>query len=40
MLQIAFSRPAFSREIRSEESGGDFIKAIKDTMEAIQTGKL
>jgi hypothetical protein len=40
MLQVAFSRPAFNREIRGEESGGDFIKAIKDTMEAIQTGKL
>ncbi|WEA01175.1 hypothetical protein [Mucilaginibacter sp. SJ] len=40
MLKMAFSRPAYAREIRGEESGGDFIKAIKDTMEAIQTGKL
>lgn len=40
MLRQAFTRPAFSREIRGEESGGDFIQAIKNTMEAITTGKL
>jgi hypothetical protein len=40
MLRQAFTRPAFSRHIRGEESGGDFIQAIKDTMEAITTGKL
>jgi len=40
MLRQAFTRPAFSREMRREESGGDFIQAIKDTMEAITTGKL
>lgn len=40
MLRQAFTRPAFSREIRREESGSDFINAIKDTMEAITTGKL
>lgn len=40
MLRNAFTRPAYSREIRLEESGADFIKAIKDTMEAITTGKL
>ena len=40
MLRQAFTRPAFSREIRREESGGDFIQAIKNTMEAITTGKL
>lgn len=40
MLRQAFSRPAFSREIRREESGGNFIQAIKNTMEAITTGNL
>jgi hypothetical protein len=40
MLRQAFNRPAFSREIRQEESGGDFIQAIKNTMEAVTTGKL
>lgn len=40
MLRQAFTRPAFSREIHREESGADFIQAIKDTMEAITTGKL
>lgn len=40
MLRQAFTRPAFSREIRREESGVDFIQAIKNTMEAITTGKL
>lgn len=40
MLRQAFTRPAFSREIRREESGADFIQAIKNTMEAITTGKL
>lgn len=40
MLRQAFNRPAFSREIRGEESGVDFIQAIKNTMEAITTGKL
>ena len=40
MLRQAFTRPAFNREIRREESGADFIQAIKNTMEAITTGKL
>ena len=40
MLRQAFTRPAFSRHITREESGADFIQAIKDTMEAITTGKL
>jgi len=40
MLRQAFTRPAFSRHIRREESGGDFIQAIKNTMEAITTGRL
>ena len=40
MLRQAFTRPAFSREIRREESGADFIHAIKNTQEAITTGKL
>lgn len=40
MLRRAFTRPAFRREIRREESGADFIVAIKATMEAITTGKL
>lgn len=40
MLRQAFTRPAFSREIHREESGADFIQAIKNTMEAITTGKL
>jgi hypothetical protein len=40
MLRQAFTRPAFSRVIRGEESGGDFIQAIKDTQEAITTGRL
>jgi hypothetical protein len=40
MLRQAFSRPAFKREIHGEESGADFIQAIKDTQEAITTGKL
>lgn len=40
MLRRAFTRPAFNREIRGEESGGDFIQAIKNTQEAIVTGKL
>lgn len=39
MLWRAFTRPAFNREIRGEESGGDFIQAIKNTQEAISTGK-
>src|SRR5690606_27178664 len=39
MLRQAFTRPAFSRRIRREESGSDFIQAIKNTMEAITTGK-
>jgi hypothetical protein len=40
MLRQAFTRPAFGREIHREESGSDFIQAIKNTMEAITTGKL
>lgn len=36
----AFSRPAFDRHMQYEESGGDFIEAIKDTMQTISTGKL
>lgn len=40
LLRQAFTIPAFSREITREESGADFIQAIKDTMEAITTGKL
>lgn len=40
MLRQAFTRPAFHREIRMEESGADFIQAIKDTQEAIMTGRL
>ncbi len=40
MLRRAFTRPAFRHEIRREESGADFIIAIKSTMEAITTGKL
>jgi hypothetical protein len=40
MLRQAFARPAFHREIRMEESGADFIQAIKDTQEAIMTGRL
>jgi hypothetical protein len=40
MLRQAFTRPAFSREIKREESGSDFIQAIKNTQEAITTGKL
>lgn len=40
MLRKAFTRPAFSRELHREESGADFLQAIKDTMEAITTGKL
>lgn len=40
LLRQAFTRPAFNREIRREESGADFIVAIKGTMEAITTGKL
>lgn len=38
-LRNAFSRPAFHTNIRSEESGGDFLQAIKDTQEVINTGK-
>lgn len=40
LLRQAFSRPAFRREIMMEESGADFIQAIKNTQEAIMTGKL
>lgn len=40
MMRKAFTRPAFNREIRREESGVDFIQAIKNTMEAITTGRL
>ena len=40
LLSQAFTRPAFNREIAREESGADFIEAIKGTMEAITTGKL
>jgi len=40
MLRQAFTRPAFKREIRREESGADFIQAIINTQEAITTGKL
>lgn len=36
----AFNRPAFQRRMYREESGGDFIQAIKDTQEAIRTGRL
>ncbi len=36
----AFDRPAFQRLIHREESGGDFLQAIKDTQEAIRTGRL
>lgn len=36
----AFNRPAFHRRMYREESGGDFVQAIKDTQEAITTGKL
>ena len=40
LLRRAFTRPAFRREMRREESGVDFIQAIKDTQEAITTGRL
>ena len=40
MLRQAFTRPAFNRAIHREESGADFIQAVRDTMEAITTGKL
>lgn len=40
VLKQAFTRPAFSRPIHSEESGGDFMTAIKNTMETITTGML
>jgi hypothetical protein len=40
MLRQAFTRPAFKREITREENGADFIQAIKNTQEAITTGKL
>jgi len=40
MLKQAFTRPAFSREMHREESGADFLLAIKNTQEAITTGKL
>ncbi|MFH6991827.1 hypothetical protein [Flavobacterium sp. FlaQc-48] len=40
LFRQAFTRPAFKREIAREESGADFIEAIKGTMEAITTGKL
>ncbi len=40
LLRQAFTRPAFQHAIRMEESGVDFIKAIKDTQEAITTGHL
>lgn len=40
LFRQAFSRPAFNREISQEESGADFIEAIKGTMEAITTGNL
>lgn len=36
----AFNRPAFQREMYREESGGDFLQAIKNTQEAITTGRL
>ena len=36
----AFNRPAFQRQMYREESGGDFLQAIKDTQEAITTGRL
>lgn len=39
-LKRAFLRPAFDRHIHREESGGDFLQAIKDTMEVITTGNL
>lgn len=39
-IRRAFSRPAFDRHMEIEESGADFIEAIKDTMETITTGKL
>ena len=40
MLKQAFSRPAFNREMHREESGADFLLAIKNTQEALTTGKL
>jgi len=40
MLRQAFTRPAFKRFIGMEESGADFIQAIKDTQEAITSGNL
>lgn len=40
MLRQAFTRPAFNRVIWREESGADFIQAIKNTQEAISSGKL
>ncbi len=36
----AFNRPAFQRKMYREESGGDFLQAIKNTQEAITTGRL
>ncbi|MES2331342.1 MAG: hypothetical protein V4539_17190 [Bacteroidota bacterium] len=40
VLKQAFTRPAFSRPMNREESGGDFLTAIKNTMETITTGML
>jgi len=39
-LQTAFSRPAFSTPFMSEERDTDFLQALKDTLEAINTGRL
>ncbi|WP_178984720.1 hypothetical protein [Winogradskyella helgolandensis] len=40
LYKQAFNRPAFQRAMYREESGGDFLQAIKNTQEAIKTGRL
>lgn len=39
-LRMAYNRPAFSTEFRYEHNIKDFIKAIEDTHEYMNTGKL
>lgn len=38
-IRTAFSRPAFSTPFMHENSNNDFIQAIKDTQEFLNTGK-
>jgi hypothetical protein len=40
VLESAFTRPAFTTRMHVENGGGDFLKAMADTQQALNTGLL